>query len=108
MQNLFINQVRAEARAPMSPLDDDAPDLSVRATQEDGLAVRDLATALGLLPEDYRTVVLLVGLEELSYEATARVLGIPVGTVMSRLSRGRERLRALMAGERVPALRRVK
>jgi RNA polymerase sigma-70 factor (ECF subfamily) len=60
------------------------------------------------LPSEYREVILLIGLEQMSYEEVAQVLGIPLGTVMSRLSRGRERLRKLMAGESAPVLRRVK
>ena len=70
--------------------------------------VRDLDSAIGKLPVEYREVILLVGLEQMSYEEVAKVLAIPLGTVMSRLSRGREKLRALMAGESAPALRRVK
>jgi len=62
------------------------------------------------LPEEQRQVVLLVGLEQFSYAETAEVLGVPIGTVMSRLARGRERLRALL-GEKAQdwyGLRRVK
>ncbi len=58
----------------------------------------DVERALAALPVDQRAVVLLVGLEELSYREASDVLGIPVGTVMSRLSRGRARLRDLMDG----------
>ena len=58
----------------------------------------DIERALAALPPDQRAVVLLVGLEDLSYREAADVLGIPVGTVMSRLSRGRARLRELMDG----------
>lgn len=65
--------------------------------RDHGLAL-DLEAALRLLPAEQREVVLLVGLEELRYEEVAATLGIPVGTVMSRLSRGRERLRRLMEG----------
>jgi len=50
------------------------------------------------LPHDQREVLLLVGLEQMTYEEAAKILGIPVGTVMSRLSRGREQLRVLMSG----------
>jgi RNA polymerase sigma-70 factor (ECF subfamily) len=79
----------------------------------DGASGRDLDQALRLLSVEQREVVLLVGLEGLSYAETAEVLDIPVGTVMSRLARGRERLRALMdygGGDRNgrAALRRVK
>ena len=65
----------------------------------------DIERALAALPVDQRAVVLLVGLEDLSYREAAEVLGIPVGTVMSRLARGRARLRGLMNGT-VPAARR--
>jgi RNA polymerase sigma-70 factor (ECF subfamily) len=73
----------------------------------------ELARALSLLPEEQREVLLLVGLEQFSYAEASEVLGVPMGTVMSRLSRGRERLRILMeagtAGADRPApLRRVK
>ncbi|MBX6369412.1 MAG: RNA polymerase sigma factor, partial [Rhodospirillales bacterium] len=61
-----------------------------------------------LLPEEQRAVVLLVGVEDLSYEDAARALGVPIGTVMSRLSRGREKLRRYIEGERPSVLRRVK
>jgi len=58
--------------------------------------VRDLDSALRRLPYEQCEVVLLVGLEQFSYAEAAKALGIPIGTVMSRLSRGRERLRSLM------------
>jgi RNA polymerase sigma factor (sigma-70 family) len=66
--------------------------------------------ALNRLPVEQRTVVLLVSVEDLSYAEAASVLGIPIGTVMSRLARGRERLRQLTDnGDEIrPALRRVK
>ena len=72
------------------------------------LELRDLALALTRLPEEQRQVVLLVGLEGMSYQEVATVLDVPVGTVMSRLSRGREALRQLMAAKSPANLRRVK
>lgn len=98
MHNVYINQLRAQPAGMTSGLDDDALQLAVRPTQSDLLEVRDLQTALLRLPEEQREVLLVVGLEQMTYEEAAGVLGIPVGTVMSRLSRARERLRALLAG----------
>lgn len=109
MHNVFVNQLRQQQRAGiLLTLDDEALHAPVRATQEDGLAMRDLVAAIARLPEEYREVLLLVGLEQMRYEEVAQVLAIPIGTVMSRLSRGRERLRGLMAGAATPVLRRVK
>jgi RNA polymerase sigma-70 factor (ECF subfamily) len=67
-----------------------------------------LITALGKLPAQQREVVLLIGLEGMSYIEASRVLGVPIGTVMSRLSRGREALRQLMSQGAVSKLRVVK
>ncbi len=81
--------------------------------QEEQLAVRDLLTGLQLLPPDQRAVLLLVAVEEMTYAEAAQVLSVPIGTVMSRLSRGRESLRQYMeTGQPITAkrckLRRVK
>lgn len=100
MHHVFLNQLRS--RPALVPLDDDAPAIPVRPQQQDELEVRDLDRALACLLPDQREVLLLVGLEELSYADTARILGIPQGTVMSRLSRAREKLRAILAGEDRP------
>lgn len=109
MHNVYVNGVRKNSAAPMLlPLEDDALDVPMRAAQEDGLQVRDVHAALGCLSQEQREVLLLVGLEEMRYEEVAKVLDVPLGTVMSRLSRGRERLRQIMAGGTVPALRVVK
>jgi RNA polymerase sigma-70 factor (ECF subfamily) len=87
----------------------------VEGGQDRALEHRDLLRAFAVLPEEQRSVVLLVGVEDLSYEEAARVLGVPIGTVMSRLSRGRERLRHYMNGDvngdrryRNAELRRIK
>jgi RNA polymerase sigma-70 factor (ECF subfamily) len=102
MHNVFANQARkASARAVHVPVDDDSiaeSELAVPSGQTRSLEMRDLDYALQRLPVEQREVVLLVGLEEMSYADVALALNIPIGTVMSRLSRGRERLRALMAG----------
>ncbi|MES2073419.1 MAG: RNA polymerase sigma factor [Pseudomonadota bacterium] len=103
MHNLHINQIRKPGLATVA-LEDDAYQLPVRASQSDQLEVRDLHGALQLLPGEQRAVLLLVALEQMSYEEIATSLSIPIGTVMSRLARGREKLRALMEGRSaVPA-----
>ncbi|MDZ7653495.1 MAG: RNA polymerase sigma factor [Burkholderiaceae bacterium] len=98
MHNVFINGTR---RRRSTESIDDLPDSSsalhaVGASAETRAALRDLQRALARLPDEQREVVLLVGLEQLSYAEAATALGVPIGTVMSRLSRGRERLRQLL------------
>jgi RNA polymerase sigma factor (sigma-70 family) len=105
MHNVHVNKLRA-AR-PTDPLDDGMPELAARASQGDALLVRDLDRAIARLPADQRAVLLLVTLEEMSYDEVARTLGIPIGTVMSRLSRAREKLRSTMLGETPPAKLKV-
>ena len=96
MHNVHVNQLRA-ARATV-PLDDQMPELAQRATQGDTLLLRDLDLAIRRLPLEQREVLLLVALEDMSYDEAARSLGIPIGTVMSRLSRAREKLRDMLSG----------
>ena len=98
MHNIFVNQLKTDPRKRTQTAELSTLDLTVSAPQEDRLILRDLNKALGNLSHDQREVVLLIGLEQMSYDETAKVLGIPVGTVMSRLSRGREQLRATMSG----------
>lgn len=104
MHNHFIDGVRAAGRRTDQPAPGDLPDAPVRATQTDQLEVRDLDRCLLALPAEQREVLLLIAVEDLSYQETARILAVPIGTVMSRLSRAREKLGALMQG-REPARR---
>lgn len=108
LHNLFVSGLRrGRSRPRHESLDSDAgPD--VPGGQEGALMGRDILRALEALPLDQRAVLLLVGVEGLSYEAASRVLGVPLGTVMSRLSRAREATRRHMDGERPATLRRVK
>jgi len=99
MHNVHVNQVRSRAAGATVPLDDDSADAPVRPTQCDMLEVRDIDAALRRLPLEQRQVVLLIALERMSYDETAKTLAIPIGTVMSRLARARERLRAMLADE---------
>lgn len=97
MHNVHVNKLRS-ARST-DPLEEEMPELAQRAAQGDALLMRDLERAVARLPAEQRAVLLLVTLEEMSYEQVARTLGIPIGTVMSRLSRAREKLRAMMLGQ---------
>ncbi|MDM0080254.1 RNA polymerase sigma factor [Variovorax sp. J31P179] len=110
MHNQFASQMRRAPQRAMVDIDDAAHELRAPDGQRDQAI--DLQRCLLLLPEDQRAVLLLVALEDLSYAQVAKVLGIPAGTVMSRLSRARTRLQALM-DEAPPvagrtALRRLK
>ncbi len=108
LRNLHLDRLRRDRRRGRD-VDLDAADLPAQAADQDaGFGVRDALAALDLLPEEQKSLLLLVGVEDLSYAEAARVLGVPVGTVMSRLARGRQRLRAILASGRPPFLRRVK
>ena len=106
MHNLHIDGIRRPKLATV-PMDDDTPEVAIASTQGERLAVLDLQGALDLLPVEQKEIVLLVALEDMSYADVAGTLGIPIGTVMSRLSRGRERLRALMEGRDEPVRLKV-
>lgn len=109
MHNAFVDRIRAQRSRPEDNAGDEVPELPERATQTDRLELRDLDRLLQRLPREQREVLLMVGVEELSYQQVAGALGVPVGTVMSRLSRARERLRAAMEGsEVVSKIQRVK
>lgn len=92
MHRLHLNAVRRPDRLDLT---DTPPEIPIN--EDPGLR-RDMLRALASLPEDQRAVLLLVGLEQLAYREAADVLGVPVGTVMSRLSRARERMRVALDG----------
>ena len=101
LYNRFLSEKNRQGRrgVPDTPLEVAEAELpGVDGGQDWALEHRDLLRAFAALPEEQRSVVLLIGVEDLSYEQAARVLGVPIGTVMSRLSRGRERLRHHMNG----------
>lgn len=97
LHNQFVNQVRRAVREGAAVgLSETEPLLTRAPHQGRSLELRDLERALTKLPDEQRVVILLVGLEGMRYEEVAEVLGVPVGTVRSRLSRGREALRRLI------------
>jgi len=111
MHNVYVNGLRRK-RPDTEPMGHtEYADPRSQAHDSD-LKLRDLEQALAILPPEQREVLLLVCLEEMRYEQVAAVTGVPIGTVMSRLHRARERMRRFMAGETQPggrpAIRRVK
>ena len=107
LHNQHVNDVRRSVREGVNvPVEDMAPVLTVQPNAVDRLQLRDLEAAITQLPIEQRQVILLVGLEGMRYEEVAEVLNVPVGTVRSRLSRGRDQLRRLMdMTDEVPRLR---
>jgi RNA polymerase sigma-70 factor (ECF subfamily) len=97
MHNQNVNTVRQGVREAAA-VDVEAVAGTLIATTDTTAScqLRELERALSKLPLEQRQVVLLVGLEGMSYEEAAAILGIPIGTVRSRLSRGRETLRQLL------------
>ncbi len=97
LHNQHVNDVRRSVREGVNvAVDEMASGLTVQPSAHAVLQLRDLDRALARLPQEQREVILLVGLEGMRYEAVALILRIPVGTVRSRLSRGRGQLRRLM------------
>lgn len=94
LHHVYVDHVSARVRSRnVVSMRDVFWQLSVAPSQGEHMELNDLQKALNSIPPAYREVILLVGLEGFSYREAAAVLGVPVGTVMSRLSRGRERLR---------------
>jgi RNA polymerase sigma-70 factor (ECF subfamily) len=107
LHNLYVTKLRRRGAASL-PIEDFAEDLALSVPPEDQGQIRDLVRALGSLSVEHRQVLLLVSLEGLSYREVAEVLDIPIGTVMSRLARARERLRSLLDGDEDRAVRRIR
>ena len=105
LHNLAVNQFRRTAsrgrHVPIGETNEDS--FGEAASQEQKLMYQDVLAKLARLPAEQRAVLLLVAVEDLSYAEAAKVLDIPLGTVMSRLSRARERLQQEIEGRAAPA-----
>ena len=97
LHNIYVNDVqKAAARPNVIELQDYLPGIAVPPSQDHGLSLGEVAQSLQRLPDDQRQILLLVGVEGFSYEEAAQIAGVPVGTVMSRLSRARRKLREML------------
>jgi RNA polymerase sigma-70 factor (ECF subfamily) len=104
MHNLNVNEIRRLVKdETLVDITDHFSKLTATTDPTASRQLQELDRAIARLPEEQRQVLLLVGLEGMDYQGTAAVLNIPVGTVRSRLSRGRELLRKLMGVEKPPS-----
>ena len=106
LHNLAINRLRQKTRRGYAMPIEDMPEAThaTPATQDDTIFGKEVLLAVDRLPPDHRSVILLISVEDLSYAEAAKVLGVPVGTVMSRLSRAREQLRAMLGQPQAAAV----
>lgn len=101
LHNLYIDEIRrGKTRGHEEEVSDMADDPALSTPARDSSAAIDFVRAMETMSLEHRQVLLLVGLENLNYREIADELGIPIGTVMSRLARGRERLRSALEGDR--------
>jgi RNA polymerase sigma-70 factor (ECF subfamily) len=101
LHNLYIDEMRrSRSRGYEQEVSELADDLALSTPAHDKSVALDFVRAIDSLSVEHRQVLLLVGLESKNYRDIADELGIPIGTVMSRLARGRERLRSALEGER--------
>jgi RNA polymerase sigma factor (sigma-70 family) len=108
LRNLHIDAHRQARRRGAQVEIDEVDHRETVAHQEAALEARDVLAALEQLPEEQKSLLLLIGVEDFSYEEAARIVGVPIGTVMSRLSRARQRLRSIVEHGPGALLRRVK
>ncbi len=110
LRNIFISGLRRDGRLGIVKTVDDlvGGEDAVPPMQEDRLSASLVAEALNRMAPQHREVIVLVGLEEMSYRDVAEITGVPIGTVMSRLSRARESLRHILEDRGHTVLRRVK
>ncbi|MSP52174.1 MAG: RNA polymerase sigma factor [Alphaproteobacteria bacterium] len=108
MHNCFANTMRKNKhQRGLVPIEEWSAEAQIAPNQENSAELRGVAEMMRQLPTEQREVLLLIGLEEMTYAEVSEALEIPLGTVMSRLSRGRERLRALIAQPKAAGVRAV-
>lgn len=107
LHNIYVNNVRKNIRQPsMESLDQSLMQFTGLLDAE--MLMDDIEKSINQLTDNQKKVLLLVSLEGFSYKEVSKILNIPLGTVMSRLSRAREIVKKGMEGEIAPTLRRIK
>jgi RNA polymerase sigma-70 factor (ECF subfamily) len=106
--NLYRNSLRSSQRRGETVAFDSIAEPSTPAPQPGHIALAELARAIETLPLDQKEALLLIALEGLSYGEAAEIVGVPLGTLMSRLGRARAALRAMTGTSAEPHLRTVK
>jgi RNA polymerase sigma-70 factor (ECF subfamily) len=108
LNNVHFDSLAQKKRAGnVVPIEEALKTLSCRPSQQARIEANELIAALERIPAEQKRIVLLVAVGGMKYHEIAKMLNIPIGTVMSRLSRGRETLRQMLAGEELPRLRRA-
>lgn len=110
LHNLFVNSVRRDVNSPLVDMPEQIEETAAANSDPGDLCtLSDFEQALRRLTPEQREVLVLVGVDQMSYKQVARIVGVPVGTVMSRLSRARSYLRKGLEGEtNVTRLKRMK
>jgi RNA polymerase sigma-70 factor (ECF subfamily) len=110
LRNIYISNWRRNAKFNGAKSIDDLEGFegSVEPEQETNFSIALIADALDTLPAQQREVLVLISLEEMSYKETSEIVGVPIGTIMSRLSRARAHLQSILEERGTPVLRRVK
>jgi RNA polymerase sigma-70 factor, ECF subfamily len=99
LHNLYIDEIRRRhGKGQQQDIMEFADRVELSVPADDSAAARDFMRAMNALSFEHRQILLLIGLENMSYREVAEELNVPIGTVMSRLARARERLRSLMEG----------
>lgn len=100
LHNIYVNDVaRAASRPDVVEIQDYFPAMAVPANQTHSIQLKEAVRAIQGLPDTQRQTLLLVTMEGFSYDETAEITGVPIGTVMSRLSRARDKVREEVSGE---------
>jgi RNA polymerase sigma-70 factor (ECF subfamily) len=108
MHSIFVNRWHRMTNSARLLSERGETDVAEAPSQEVTVQFQDVLRGLDTLPEEQRETLLLVAVEGFQYDEVAKMLDVPIGTVMSRLSRGRDKLGHFMQGRERPMLRRVK